>query len=100
MTVAKTVEEVLAAWREAERVLDTLPPMSADHESVRRTVVDLRQTYKAITTNAERTTEIIDRTHRAITAAHEVLAKFDGKSDAAASDGSLPGMPPRIEPAS
>ena len=99
MAVAKAVEEVLAAWREAERVLDTLPPFSPDHESVRRTVIDLRRTYRAITTNAEQTTEVIDRTHQTIAAAHEVLAKFDGKSDTTSSDGSR-AMPPRIEPAS
>jgi hypothetical protein len=78
--VAKAVEEVLAAWREAERVLDTLPPLSPDHETVRRTVVSLRRTYQTITSDAEQTAETIDRTHQTIGAAREVLTRVAGTS--------------------
>ena len=75
--MAKAVEEVLAAWREAERVLDTLPPLSPDHESVRRAVVDLQQTYQAITGNAAASAEIIARTHQTLDDAHRVLARVN-----------------------
>ena len=79
--MAKAVEEVLAAWREAERVLDALPPSSPDHESVRRTVVSLRRTYQAITSDADQTTGAIDQTHDTIAAAREVLTRVKATSD-------------------
>jgi hypothetical protein len=43
------VEELLSVWRDAERLLDTLPPMSPDHEAVRDAVVEVRAAYQAIT---------------------------------------------------
>jgi hypothetical protein len=43
------VEELLSVWRDAERLLDTLPPMSPDYEAVRDAVVELRSAYQTVT---------------------------------------------------
>lgn len=43
------VEELLSVWRDAERLLDTLPPMSPDHEAVRAAVVEVRSAYQRVT---------------------------------------------------
>ena len=43
------VEELLSVWRDAERLLDTLPPMSPDYEAVRAAVVEVRSAYQTIT---------------------------------------------------
>ena len=44
-----SVEEVLAAWRDAERLLGDLPPIGTDHDSVANVVASLRTTYARIT---------------------------------------------------
>jgi hypothetical protein len=43
------VEGLLSVWRDAERLLDTLPPMSSDYEAVRDAVVEIRSAYQAVT---------------------------------------------------
>jgi hypothetical protein len=43
------VEELLSVWRDAERLLDTLPPMSPDYEALRDAVVEVRSAYHAVT---------------------------------------------------
>lgn len=82
MPVAKAVEDILAAWREAERVLDTLPPLSPDHESVRRVVVDLRLTYQVVTSSAAHTSGVIERTHQTLAETHVLLARIKRGSEA------------------
>ena len=44
------VDDVLDAWRDAERLLETLPPVSPDHETVAMAVERLRETYQRLTT--------------------------------------------------
>jgi hypothetical protein len=82
--VAKAVAEVLAACSEAERLFDALAPLSRDHETGRRTVVILRRTYQAITSNAEETADVIDWTRQTIEAARDVLERVSGPVDQAA----------------
>jgi hypothetical protein len=43
------VEELLSVWRDAERLLDTLPPMTPDFEAVRDAVVNVRSAYQTVT---------------------------------------------------
>lgn len=47
--MSKAVEEVLSAWRDAERVLEVLPEVGRDHEDVVVAVTRLRATYQALT---------------------------------------------------
>ena len=44
------VDDVLGAWRDAERLLHELSPLDPDFEIVRLTVVSLRLSYRRITT--------------------------------------------------
>lgn len=53
------VEEVLAAWRDAERLLDELPPVDPDHETVRLAVATLRLTYQQLTTGSATDTQLV-----------------------------------------
>jgi transcription initiation factor TFIIIB Brf1 subunit/transcription initiation factor TFIIB len=43
--MATLLHETLDLWREAERLLDDLPAVSADHETVAMLVTELRATY-------------------------------------------------------
>ena len=43
------VEELLSVWRDAERLLETLPPRSPDYEAVRDAVVGVRSAYQTVT---------------------------------------------------
>ena len=61
--MSKAVEEVLSAWRDAERVLDVLPPIGRDHEDVALAVARLRATYRSLTGGSQ-------ATHAAIAASH------------------------------
>ena len=59
-----TVEELLATWREAERVLESVPPLSRDHESVALAVVRLRTTYQRLTDRQERSAALVAEADR------------------------------------
>jgi len=44
-------QEVLQSWREAERLLDELHPLSPDREPVRLLVDHLHQTFQTVVAN-------------------------------------------------
>jgi hypothetical protein len=60
---AKLVEEVRDAWLEGQHLLEQLPPLSSDHETVRLAVVQLKQTYA--------------RLSKAATISHDVRAECE-----------------------
>ncbi len=64
--MSKAVEEVLSAWRDAERVLEVLPPVGRDHEDVAIAVSRLRTTYRSLTSGS-------DASHAAIVASHSTV---------------------------
>jgi hypothetical protein len=43
------VQEVLQTWREAERVLDALPPVDPDRQAVSLAIERLQQCYRQVT---------------------------------------------------
>jgi hypothetical protein len=47
--VQKLVAEIMAAWRRAERLVNTLPPGSAEHEAAQRACDRLRDAYQELT---------------------------------------------------
>lgn len=51
--MALLVEEVLSAWREGERLLETLPSLDPDHETVARSVAELRELYAVMTDRSD-----------------------------------------------
>lgn len=80
------VDDALEAWREAERLLDRLPPLDPDHETVALAVASLRQTYHDLTNGASERTPLI------IAASRESIERTKGllKQVRAKSDGSTP----------
>jgi hypothetical protein len=45
----KLVAEIMAAWRRAERLSDTLPPGSPEHDAAERACERLRDAYQELT---------------------------------------------------
>ena len=76
------VEETLEAWREAERLLDRLPPLDPDHETVAAMVAMLREAYQSLTDGAsERTPAVIDHSRDTIERARDLLERVHSKAD-------------------
>jgi len=82
-----SVEEVLAAWRDAERLLGDLPPIGTDHDSVANVVASLRTTYARITDESIRTSPIvIAETRQTIASSRDLILQVRAK--AACAEGS------------
>jgi hypothetical protein len=47
--MSRLVEEILETWRFGERLLEDLPPIDPDHETVRLAVEQLRAIYQELT---------------------------------------------------
>lgn len=47
VTIGSTTEQLLAAWREAERVLDQLGPAESDRDEAEARVEEARMAYQA-----------------------------------------------------
>jgi hypothetical protein len=74
------VEEALEAWRDAERLLERLPRLHPDHESVALAVASLRETYQGLTTQAaERTPATIERSRESIDTTRALLDRIHAK---------------------
>ena len=71
--MASAVGEALATWREAERLLDELPPLSPDHETVFRAVATARDTYHRLASATHATATTLATTRQAIEEARAVL---------------------------
>ena len=67
------VEEALQVWREGERLLKTLPPLTPDHERVSLQVAALRDTYQTLTSQSAATKEQIAECRQQIASAHETI---------------------------
>jgi hypothetical protein len=67
------VEEILATWRDAERLLDALSPVGPEHETVRRTVIGLQASYRDLTSEQTRTDEVIASSRATVIEAHRVI---------------------------
>jgi hypothetical protein len=77
------VEETLEAWRHAERLLERIPPVHPDHESVALAVRSLRETYQDLTAGtSDRTPAVLSHSRESIDRTRELLdgihAKLDG----------------------
>ena len=76
------VEETLEAWREAERLLERLPAVDPDHESVALAVSSLRETYQSLTAGAsERTPALITHSRASIDRTRGLLDRIRSKLD-------------------
>jgi len=79
MTVA---EEVLSTWREAERLLATLPPLSPDEDAVRLAILTMRECYKELTREQPPRPIAISRGRATVDRAQVLLAQTRAKTDA------------------
>jgi hypothetical protein len=79
MTTA--VEDVLAACEQAETLLETLPPLDPDHETVRLTVVWLRATYQTLTLVEAETTAALAATRDTLYHARALLSTIRAKRE-------------------
>ena len=72
MSVA--TEEVLAAWRDGERLLCDLSPVHPDHETVLLAVVDMKVLYSELTDTGHDTHRTLAASHDRISGAKAVIA--------------------------
>jgi hypothetical protein len=68
----KLVAEIMAAWRRAERLVDTLPTGSPEHDAAQRACERLRDAYQELTHSG---------VAEALTAAEARLLVKDAASD-------------------
>ena len=71
--MALEVEEILALWRQAERLLDELPARAPEHRIVRAEVLELKRMYKRLTAEGDVTGHMIGTTHLRIQESKAVL---------------------------
>ena len=69
------VEEVLRTWREAERVLDDLPPFDPDRASVGLAIVRLKDCYQQLTDRDGYAAEAVESANRQLDDAHALLSR-------------------------
>jgi len=70
------VAETLSTWREAERLLETLPPSSPDHETVQRITLELRETYATLSEASEVSKALLDQSRKTVQDAEVLLARL------------------------
>jgi hypothetical protein len=73
------VEEALRVWRDGERLLEELLPLSADHGTVRLNVVALRETYHTLTSRSRATSDQIAECADRIESARAIIRHVRGK---------------------
>jgi len=68
---ARTMEDALSAWREGERLLETLPPDSAEHYRVSNAVLELRQVHASLSLDSA--PEFVARSRSVVDEARSVI---------------------------
>lgn len=74
--MSNAVEEILSAWRDAERVLDSLPQAGRDHEDVALAVLRLRSAYQSLTDGSDASRAIIQASHARVEETRMLLARI------------------------
>ncbi len=87
LTQHPVVAIALATWREAERLLDELPPLSPDRESVALALSLSRDTYRSLTATSHATAEQLALAQRRLAAARRTLRRTQSRI------GDAPGSP-------
>ncbi len=83
MPLRVAVAETLDTWREAERLLEELPPLSPDHETVAAIVVECRATYQRLAFGASRTADALASARSTLDHAHALLREVRSRADGA-----------------
>jgi hypothetical protein len=74
--VQTLIVDTLKTWREAERLLQAMPPAHPDHDSVRRLVIELRAMYADLSETPATAAEIVAQGRARIEAAREQLRRL------------------------
>jgi hypothetical protein len=82
--MALPIEDVLALWREADRVLDELPPDAADRSRVQAELDSLRTLYARLTDGTTLSTEKLAVSKAAIERSQRVIAQARARIERAA----------------
>jgi hypothetical protein len=78
--LARALDEVLAVWREGERLLEELPADSPDRRPVQIQVYQLRRIYRRLTdTKIPQTAEHIATSREAVERARATLARAQAR---------------------
>jgi len=80
MATAGLVAETLSAWRDAERLLDRLPPGTHDHETARLLVIQLHALFVELTDHRGDSDERLASSRSTIRPARELLQSFNASS--------------------
>ena len=89
--MARLVEEVLEAWRAAERILDELPPVDPDHETVRVAIAQLRALYQDLTARSDAAETKLLASHHALRRSQALLDRIAARLGAEpAADSEVP----------
>lgn len=72
-------DDVLEAWDDARHLLDRLPPLSRDHETVRLAVTRLQGTYQILTDRFGRSSNAVIGSQAVLRDAEALIAKISAK---------------------
>lgn len=76
----QTIAEALAVWREGERLLEQLPPVSPDRGSVALAVSSARDVYTVLSRDAKVTADLVQRSQMIIADARTVISEARARS--------------------
>lgn len=72
-------DDVLEAWGDARDLLDRLPPLSRDHETVRLAVTRLQGTYQILTDRFGRSSNAVIGSEAVLRDAEALIRKISAK---------------------
>lgn len=78
--MSRLVEDVLYAWRHAERLLVELPAVDPDHETVRLTIDRLRSIYQELTVLRGRSEESLISSSDTLARAQLLLERIEERA--------------------
>lgn len=73
------IVDTLRLWREAERILNNVPPMNPNHEVIRGWVVELRSMYARVSESADLSADAIAGLRAQLEAATNALTGLRGE---------------------
>lgn len=72
-------DDVLDVWGDAKELLDRLPPLSRDHETVRLAVTRLQGTYQILTDRFGRSSDAVIGSEAVLRDAEALIGKISAK---------------------
>ena len=73
------VEQTLRTWRDGERLLEELAPLSADHQTMRLLLVELRESYQMLTSRSDVSHQQLDECAKQLAVARNTIENVRSK---------------------